>query len=53
MIADVDLWMTFHNARNESSDTYNSEIAAAVLEIAPDFLLACETLVTTLKACND
>ena len=53
LIADVDLWMTFHKARNETSHTYNSEIAAAVLEMAPDFLLACETLVTTLKARND
>ena len=53
LIADVDLWMTFHKARNETSHTYNSEIAAAVLEMAPDFLRACETLVTTLKARND
>lgn len=53
LIADVDLWMTFHKARNETSYTYNSEIAAAVLEMAPNFLLACETLVTTLKARND
>lgn len=53
LISDVDLWMTFHKARNETSHTYNSEIAAAVLEMAPDFLLACETLVTTLKARND
>ena len=53
LIADVDLWMTFHKARNETSHTYNSEIAAAVLEMAPNFLLACETLVTTLKARND
>lgn len=40
LISDVDLWMTFHKARNETSHTYNSEIAAAVLEMAPDFLLA-------------
>ena len=53
LIADVDLWMTFHKARNETSHTYNSEIAAAVLEMAPDFLLACQTLVATLKARND
>ena len=53
LISDVDLWMTFHKARNETSHTYNSEIAAAVLEMAPDFLLACETVVTTLRARND
>ena len=53
LIADVDLWMTFHKARNETSHTYNSDIAAAVLEMAPDFLLACKTLVKTLKARND
>ena len=53
LIGDVDLWMTFHKARNETSHTYNCEIAAAVLEMAPDFLAACEALVATLGARND
>jgi nucleotidyltransferase substrate binding protein (TIGR01987 family) len=53
LISDVDLWMTFHKARNETSHTYNCEIAASVLAMAPDFLAACEALVATLSTRND
>ena len=53
LIRDVDVWMVFHQARNETSHTYNHEKAAAVVEMAPEFLVACGALLTALKARND
>ena len=53
LIGDVDLWMTFHQARNETPHTYNCAKAAAVVEMAPEFLQACEALLAILKARND
>ena len=53
LISDVDVWMVFHQARNETSHTYNHEKAAAVVEMAPEFLVACGALLTALKARND
>ena len=53
LISDVDVWMVFHQARNETSHTYHREKAAAVVEMAPDFFVACDALLTALKARND
>ena len=53
LIEDVDLWTTFHLARNETSHTYNRLKAAAVVDMAPRFLLACDGLLKALKARND
>ena len=53
LIGDVDVWMSFHLARNETSHTYNRVKATAVLEMAPEFLLACDSLLSVLIARND
>lgn len=53
LIIDVDLWMLFHKARNETSHTYDIEKARAVLEMISPFLSACTDLSLALKAKND
>ena len=53
LIGSVDTWMVFHQARNETSHTYNRAKATAVVDLAPEFLLACDGLLTALKARND
>jgi nucleotidyltransferase substrate binding protein (TIGR01987 family) len=53
LIADVDLWMLFHKARNETSHIYNAEKAKAVFEMAPPFLEACSKLLAALNSKND
>lgn len=53
LIDDVDVWMTFHKAHNETSHIYNCVIAAAVLERCPFFLVAGDALLAALKARND
>lgn len=53
LIEDVDLWMTFHQARNETSHSYNRVKAAAVVDMTSEFLLACDGLLSVLKVRND
>lgn len=53
LIDSVDAWMGFHQARNETSHSYNRAKATAVVDLAPEFLLACDGLLTALKARND
>ena len=53
LIGSVDAWMSFHQARNETSHTYNCVKATAVVNMAPDFLSACDSLLVALKARND
>ncbi len=53
LIADVDLWMTFHSARNETSHSYDNETAESVGEAAIDFLAAAQSLLKSLCARND
>lgn len=53
LIGNVDIWMVFHQARNETSHTYNRVKATAVVDMAPEFLLACDSLLAALKARND
>jgi nucleotidyltransferase substrate binding protein (TIGR01987 family) len=53
LIDDVDLWMTFHQARNETSHSYNCAKATAVVEMAPHFLAACKALIRTLETQGD
>ena len=53
LIEDVEAWMKFHLARNETSHTYNCEKAKAVVEMAPLFLKACHGLLNMLEARND
>ncbi|MBF0491208.1 MAG: nucleotidyltransferase substrate binding protein [Deltaproteobacteria bacterium] len=53
LIQDVDLWMSFHQARNETSHTYDGEIVEEVLEIASRFLLEVKNLYSYLEKHND
>jgi nucleotidyltransferase substrate binding protein (TIGR01987 family) len=53
LINDVEQWMLFHKARNETSHTYSAEKAKAVFEMAEPFSIACSALQATLKAKND
>jgi len=49
----VDLWMSFHAARNETSHTYDNETAEEVSETAENFVAAAQALLTSLRARND
>jgi len=53
LLEDVDLWMRFHNARNESSHTYDQETAEEVGKCAGDFAPAARALLSSLGARND
>jgi nucleotidyltransferase substrate binding protein (TIGR01987 family) len=52
LIDDVERWMQFHRARNETSHTYSSETAGEVYAIALEFLPAAEALLAALRARN-
>lgn len=53
LIDDVDRWMDFHKARNETSHTYNHAVAQAVFEMAPRFLGDALALLGALDRRND
>ena len=53
LIADVDRWMDYHNARNSTSHTYNEEAAQRVFEEATEFTYDVKQLLMTLEARND
>lgn len=53
LLEDVDLWMRFHNARNESSHSYDNETAEEVSRCAVDFAPAARALLAALCARND
>ena len=53
LIDDVDLWMSFHAARNETSHTYDNNTAAEVSYSAEHFAAAAQSLLTSLRARND
>ena len=53
LIDDVDLWVGFHAARNETAHTYDTETAAEVGETAGRFVAAAQSLLSALRARND
>lgn len=53
LIADVDLWMGFHAARNETSHTHDHETAAEVVTVAARFSPAARALLAALHARHD
>ena len=53
LIDDVELWMSFHAARNETSHTYDNDTAEEVSETAEHFAAAAQSLLTSLRARND
>jgi nucleotidyltransferase substrate binding protein (TIGR01987 family) len=53
LIADVDQWMEYHDARNETSHTYDEGTAEDVFATAHEFLADAEKLLQALEARND
>jgi nucleotidyltransferase substrate binding protein (TIGR01987 family) len=53
LIADVDQWMEYHDARNEASHTYNQATAAEVFLVAGRFAPDANAFLKTLDAKND
>ena len=53
MIDDVELWMKFHQARNQSSHTYNVKTAELVFSISSQFLPEAQRVLGLLEARND
>lgn len=53
LIADVDQWMEYHDARNETSHTYDEDTAEDVFATAREFLPDAEKLLQALEARND
>ncbi len=53
LIDDVNEWMRYHEARNQTSHTYQPEIAESVYNTAHDFSRAAARLLAALEAHND
>jgi nucleotidyltransferase substrate binding protein (TIGR01987 family) len=53
LLEDVDLWMRFHNARNETSHSYDNATAEEVSRCAVEFDPAARALLSALCARND
>jgi nucleotidyltransferase substrate binding protein (TIGR01987 family) len=53
LIHDVDVWMRYHAARNNTSHTYNPSVAAEVYVVSLDFAHDAGRLLAALEARND
>ena len=53
LIDDVDLWMSFHAARNETSHTYDDKTAEEISDRAQHFAAAAQALLSSLRSRND
>ncbi len=53
LIDSVDAWMIFHQARNQTSHTYDKAVAETVYEHAIHFLAEAKELAQRLEAKND
>jgi hypothetical protein len=53
LIDDVDAWMRYHAARNNTSHTYNLSVAAEVYAVSLDFAQDAGRLLAALEARND
>ncbi|MCK5494550.1 MAG: nucleotidyltransferase substrate binding protein [Candidatus Omnitrophica bacterium] len=53
LINDVDAWMIYHDARNETSHTYNDKKAEEVFEIAKKFFPDAKSFLANLEKVND
>jgi len=53
LIEDVDQWMIYHDARNETSHTYDQDIADEIFEVAKTFSSDAEKLLKALEEKND
>jgi len=53
LISDVNRWMEYHDARNETAHTYDENAAEDVFEAAQKFLADARGLLEALEARND
>ncbi len=53
LITDVDRWMEYHGARNQTSHTYNEETAQRVFEEANEFVHDAKQFLKVLEEHND
>jgi nucleotidyltransferase substrate binding protein (TIGR01987 family) len=53
LISDVNSWMEYHDARNETAHTYDENTAEDVFETAQKFLADARDLLEALEARND
>ncbi|QWR78364.1 HI0074 family nucleotidyltransferase substrate-binding subunit [Candidatus Magnetomonas plexicatena] len=53
LITDIDSWMAYHDARNNTSHSYDSETAQEIFNVAVDFYKKANELLTALEARND
>ena len=53
LIQDVDLWMIYHGAGNQTSYVYDPHIAAAVFGSAAGFFQAAKDFLAAIEARND
>lgn len=53
LIDDVEVWMAFLKARNETSHTYDAKTAADVFKVAGEFLPAASDVLARIDARND
>jgi nucleotidyltransferase substrate binding protein (TIGR01987 family) len=53
LIDDVAAWMRYHDARNDTSHTYNLSVAAKVYAVSLDFVVDADRLLAALEARND
>ena len=53
LIGDVDKWMEYHEARNETAHTYDENTAEEVFETAREFIADAEKLLKALEERND
>ena len=52
LIEDVDIWMSFHAARNVTSHSYDASVARDVALIAPGLLAEAEKLLAAIEERN-
>jgi nucleotidyltransferase substrate binding protein (TIGR01987 family) len=53
LIADIDQWMEFHQARNQTSHAYDCTIAQTVFNLSFIFCIAAKKVLAALEARND
>jgi len=53
LLGDVDRWMEYHDARNETAHTYDESTAEDVFDTAHKFLADSQKLLQALEARND
>lgn len=53
LIDDVEQWMRYHEARNQTSHTYQHEVAERVYLVANQFVIDADRLLRALEARND